>query len=225
MKIKILPLLILTSIICSFCMQTKKKIVFFGDSITEAGVQSQGYITKLGETLQKNNLSGELIGAGIGGNKVYDLYLRMEDDVLSKKPDAVVIWVGVNDVWHKRSFGTGTDADKFEGFYSAIIKKLKDRNIEVYLCTPAVIGEKWDCTNELDGELNSYSAIIRNLAQKNNCALIDLRKEFLDYLKNNNADNKSKGILTTDGVHLNTTGNSFVAEKMYKALKQGFIHP
>jgi isoamyl acetate esterase len=227
MKIKILPLLLLTSIICSFCMQTKKKIVFFGDSITEAGVQPQGYITRLGELLDKNNLGNryELTGAGIGGNKVYDLYLRMEDDVLSKKPDAVVIWVGVNDVWHKRSFGTGTDADKFEGFYKALIKKLKDKKIEVFLCTPAVIGEKWDCTNELDGELNSYSAIIRGLAQKNNCTLIDLRKEFLDYLKANNPDNKSKGILTTDGVHLNAAGNNFVAEKMYKVLREGFIHP
>jgi lysophospholipase L1-like esterase len=208
-------------------MQTKKKIVFFGDSITEAGVQPEGYITKLGQTLDKNNLGNqyELTGAGISGNKVYDLYLRMEDDVLSKKPDAVVIWVGVNDVWHKRSFGTGTDADKFEKFYNAIIKRLKDKNIDVYLCTPAVIGEKWDCTNELDGEMNSYSSIIRGIAQKNNCKLIDLRKEFLDYLKANNPVNKSTGILTTDGVHLNALGNSFVAEKMYRVLSHNFIQP
>ncbi|WP_315822065.1 hypothetical protein [Paraflavitalea speifideaquila] len=44
----------------------------------------------------------ELIGAGIGGNKAYDLYLRMEEDVLAKDPNTVVIWVGVNDVWHKK---------------------------------------------------------------------------------------------------------------------------
>ena len=227
MKHNILPLLIFTCVLCSFCMQTKKKIVFFGDSITEAGVQPQGYITKLAQTLDKDRLGNryELVGAGIGGNKVYDLYLRLEDDVLSKKPDAVVIWVGVNDVWHKRSFGTGTDADKFEKFYTALIKKLKERNIDVFLCTPAVIGEKWDCTNELDGELNSYSAIIRDLAQKNHCPLIDLRKEFLDYLKTNNPDNKSRGILTTDGVHLNAAGNNFVAEKMYRVLSHDFIQP
>lgn len=227
MKQKILPLLFLTSILCSFCMPPKKKIVFFGDSITEAGVQPQGYITKLAQLLDKNNLGDrhELVGAGIGGNKVYDLYLRMEDDVLSQKPDAVVIWVGVNDVWHKRSLGTGTDADKFEKFYTAILRKLKEKNIEVFLCTPAVIGEKWDCTNELDGELNSYSAIIRNLARKNQCTLIDLRKEFLDYLRANNPDNKSRGILTTDGVHLNTAGNDFVAEKMYRILSHHLIQP
>lgn len=131
----------------------KKKIVFFGDSITEAGAQPTGFISIMRNTLQQKGLadSYDLIGAGIGGNKVYDLYLRMDDDVLSKKPDIVVIWVGVNDVWHKRSFGTGTDADKFAKFYTAIIKKLKAQNIQVFMCTPAAIGEKTDFTNELDG--------------------------------------------------------------------------
>src|ERR1700741_5134988 len=92
--------------------QEKKRIVFFGDSITQAGVQPKGYITVLGDLLKQKNQAEkyELIGAGIGGNKVYDLYLRMDDDVLAKNPNIVVIWVGVNDVWHKRSYGTGTDA-------------------------------------------------------------------------------------------------------------------
>src|SRR5688572_13504011 len=120
-------------------MQQKKKIVFFGDSITKAGVGPKGYTSKVGEKLAGTGLKDqyELIGAGIGGNKAYDLYLRMDEDVLSKTPDIVVIWVGVNDVWHKRTHGTGTDADKFEKFYVAIIKKLQAKNIKVYVCTPA----------------------------------------------------------------------------------------
>jgi lysophospholipase L1-like esterase len=203
--------------------QTKKKIVFFGDSITQMGVQPDGYITKLNHLLDEKKLSGdyELIGAGIGGNKVYDLYLRMEDDVLAKNPDIVVIWVGVNDVWHKRMFGTGTDADKFEKFYNAIIKKLQNRNIKVFICTPAVIGEKNDFSNELDGDLNKYAGIIRTIARNNNCTLIDLRKGFLDYLKDHNPENKDKGILTTDGVHLSTAGNDMVAQTMFNAIIQG----
>jgi isoamyl acetate esterase len=201
-------------------MQKKQRVVFFGDSITQAGVQPGGYITKLGEMLNQKGLENnfELIGAGIGGNKVYDLYLRMDDDVLSKNPDVVVIWVGVNDVWHKRSFGTGTDADKFEKFYTAIIKKLQQKNIKVVLCTPAAIGEKTDFSNELDGDLNRYSGIIRSLAQKNNCMLIDLRQSFLQYNLANNKENKEQGILTTDRVHLNEKGNYLVAEEMMKVL-------
>jgi isoamyl acetate esterase len=225
MKFKILSLITLTCIICSFTMQTKKKIVFFGDSITEMGVQPEGYITKLSQLFKEKNLDKnyELIGAGIGGNKVYDLYLRLEDDVLSKNPDAVVIWVGVNDVWHKKLALTGTDPDKFEKFYAALIRKFKERNITVLLTTPAAIGERSDCSNEMDGDLNRYSSIIRNLAAKNNCTLVDLRKDFMDNLKTNNPENKDRGVLTTDGVHLNPTGNNFVANKMYDALHKGFI--
>lgn len=200
--------------------QQQQRVVFFGDSITQAGVGPKGYITVLGELLKQKGLDKQyqLAGAGIGGNKVYDLYLRMDEDVLAKNPSTVVIWVGVNDVWHKRSFGTGTDPDKFEKFYNAIIKKLKEKNIRVLLCTPAAIGEKTDFSNELDGDLNKYSGIIRDIAKKNDCALIDLRKAFLNYNLANNPDNKAKDILTTDGVHLNDKGNSFVAEEMLKAL-------
>ena len=199
---------------------TKKHILFFGDSITQAGVSPSGYITVLGQMLTNKGIDKnyQLTGAGIGGNKVYDLYLRMEEDVLAKNPNTVVIWVGVNDVWHKKSHGTGTDADKFERFYDAIIRKLKARNIEVLICTPAAIGEKNDFSNELDGDLNKYSNIIRSIAAKNQCQLIDLRKLFLDYNLQNNPKNTDKGILTSDGVHLNDLGNKLVAEEMAKAL-------
>lgn len=201
-------------------MQQKQKVVFFGDSITQAGVGPNGYITRLGALINKKGLKDqyELIGAGIGGNKVTDLYLRMEDDVLAKNPTTVVIWIGVNDVWHKKTGGTGTDANKFEQFYNAILKKLQAKNIKVILCTPAAIGEKTDFTNELDGDLNKYANIIRNIAAKNNCQLVDLRKAFLAYNLANNAENKDRGILTTDGVHLNEKGNLFVAEEMMKVL-------
>lgn len=200
-------------------MQQKQKIVFFGDSITAAGVSPTGYITVLGNLIAQKGLKDqyELIGAGIGGNKVYDLYLRMEDDVLAKNPSTVVIWIGVNDVWHKKN-GTGTDAPKFEQFYNAIIKKLQAKNIKVILCTPATIGEKTDFSNEQDGDLNKYANIVRAVAAKNNCPLIDLRKTFLAYNLANNPENREKGILTADGVHLNEKGNSLVADEMLKML-------
>ncbi|WEK33750.1 MAG: GDSL-type esterase/lipase family protein [Candidatus Pseudobacter hemicellulosilyticus] len=200
--------------------QQKERIIFFGDSITQAGTGPSGYITILGKVLEQKGLADkyELIGAGIGGNKIYDLYLRVEEDVLAKKPNTVVIWVGVNDVWHKQSSGTGTDADKFEKFYTALIKKLQAQNIKVILCTPAAIGERTDFTNQLDGDLNKYAQLIRNLAAANKTGLVDLRKTFLDYNLSNNPRNEEKGILTSDRVHLNDKGNNLVAEEMFKGI-------
>jgi len=225
MKITLPVFLALSLLFSGFTMQTKKKIVFFGDSITQAGAGPDGYIKKMDSILAANKQSAnyELIGAGISGNKVYDLYLRMEADVLAKNPDAVVIYIGINDVWHKRTSGTGTDPDRYERFYNAIIKKLKERNITVYLCTPSVIGEKIDFTNQLDGDLNQYAVLVQKIAKANSCTVIDLRQAFLEHLKKNNLDNKERGILTTDGVHLNREGNIFVAQQMYNTLNKDFI--
>src|SRR6202012_1726494 len=137
-------LLLLTPLVLLSAFRPKsQKVIFFGDSITYMGAKPGGYITRMKDALdKKNNTDYELVGAGIGGNKVYDLYLRMDDDVLAQNPDIVFIYIGVNDVWHKASYGTGTDADKFEKFYTAIINKFLDRHIKVYLVTPAVIGER-----------------------------------------------------------------------------------
>ncbi len=207
---------------CAFAPQKKTKVIFFGDSITELGVKPGGYVTRVDSMCKLEGKADQydFVGSGISGNKVYDLYLRMEDDVLSKNPDVVVIYVGVNDVWHKTLLGTGTDADKFEKFYYAILKKLKDRNIKAILCTPAVVGEKTDFSNPLDGELNRYSNIIHDIAKKSKLPLIDLRQKFLEYYKTNNPENKEKDILTYDKVHLNAKGNQLVAEAMWKAVKE-----
>lgn len=201
-------------------LQKRKTVVLFGDSITQAGVNPGGYV-RIMDTLLKAGKYGtdyELIGAGIGGNKIYDLYLRMEEDVLAKKPHIVVIYVGVNDVWHKQSYGTGTDPDKFVKFYQAMLDIFKAAGIKTIVCTPAVIGERTDHSNQLDGDLNQYSNMIRELAQKNGLQLVDLRKAFLEYNKKNNPQNKAEGILTTDRVHLNLAGNRLVAEKIVEQL-------
>ncbi len=221
---KLLPVLLSCILIGASLPQKKKKVIFFGDSITELGIKNDkytGYIIQMENIIsaEKMETRYELVGSGISANKVYDLYLRLENDVLSRDPDIVVIYVGVNDVWHKTLLGTGTDADKFEKFYQAILKKLKEKNIQVVLCTPAVVGEKNDMSNPLDGDLNRYSNIIREIARKNRLPLVDLRKKFQEYLKEHNPNNEEKNILTYDKVHLNNKGNQLVAELMWKAIR------
>ncbi len=201
--------------------EKKKKVLFFGDSITQMGVNKGGYIDILNNNLQQWGKAGQydIIGAGIGGNKIYDLYLRMEKDVLAQHPDVVVIFVGVNDVWHKSSFGTGTDYDKFGIFYDAVVKKIQAQGAKVIVVTPAAIGERNDYSNSQDGDLNIYSNWIRKYAADNALGLVDLRKIFHEYSLVHNPENNEKGILTTDRVHLNEKGNQLVAAEMWKAIQ------
>ena len=98
-------------------------------------------------------------------------------------------------------------------------KKLQDKNIKVMVCTPSVIGEKNDNSNQQDGDLNQYSTIIRAIAKDLSLLVCDLRNAFSSYLKTNNPGNAEKGILTADRVHLNEKGNLFVAMEMWKGLQ------
>src|SRR5262249_44270418 len=78
------------------------RIIFLGDSITQSGAGPKGYVTLVKSALKKDQaeLKVEVIGAGISGNKVPDLQKRLKRDVIDKKPTVVVIYIGINDVWH-----------------------------------------------------------------------------------------------------------------------------
>jgi isoamyl acetate esterase len=198
-----------------------ERIVFLGDSITAGGVSKNGYVTLIKKHLAEKHadLGITIIGAGVSGNKVPDLQKRLERDVLAKKPTIVVIYIGINDVWHGESNpANGTSKEKFEAGLKDIITKITDAGARVVLCTPSVIGEKTDASNGLDAKLDEYSDISRKVAKDTKVQLCDLRKAFVEHLKTNNPKNAASGILTGDRVHLNAAGNELVAATMLKSL-------
>ena len=222
-------ILILFVIAMVSCTSSNKKVVFLGDSITQNAVnysdKFKGFISLLGENVDQNT---ELIGKGIGGDKVSDLLTRYRDDVIKLNPDMVFIYIGINDVWHKYDYGTGTDIDLYENGLRQIITDLKENGVEVILCTPTVIGEnkgEFTLVNQfkdietmeiMNNDLDDYSDIIRKLSREFDTKLLDLRKIFMQYISENNPENKSKGVLTTDGVHLNNIGSKLIADEMIK---------
>ena len=209
------------------CNQNVKQVVFLGDSITQNAVINsenfKGYITLIQEEVDENI---KLIGRGISGDKVSDLLTRYKEDVLKLNPDIVFIYIGINDVWHKYDFGTGTDIDLYENGLRKIISDVKNQGAKVVLCTPTVIGENSgefrlgnqfkdvETMEKMDQDLDDFSDIIRKLSSEYNTELVDLRRVFKQYISENNPENKAKGILTTDGVHLNNEGSKLIAENM-----------
>jgi len=199
------------------------RIVFLGDSITQGGGGAAGYITVFKKTLdeKQKDLAIETVNAGISGNKVPDLQRRVDKDVVARKPNLVFIYIGINDVWHGEKDPTrGTSKDKFEAGLKEVIGKITATGSKVIVCTPTVIGEKKAGANSLDKQLDEYADVSRRVAKEMNLPLCDLRKAFVEHLKANNADDKEKGILTTDRVHLNAAGNKLVAETMLKMVGQ-----
>ena len=209
------------------------KVIFLGDSITQAGESEEGegtykgFITSLKENVGQEM---ELINKGISGNKVPDLLLRYKNDVLDLKPNIVFIYIGINDVWHKYDWGSGTDIDIYENGLRKIISEIKTTGAKIILCTPTVIGENIgefklvnnfkyiETADIMNNDLDAFSDVVRNLSSEFNTELLDLRKKFKDYISKNNMENLSKGILTYDGVHLNNEGNKLIADEMIKFL-------
>jgi len=222
-----LPFLLFIGLLLAFTSAPKTKtVVFFGDSITQAGVKPGGYIDVLNQKLAEKGKSSQynLVGAGIGGNKVPDLQKRLATDVLAKKPDLVFIYIGINDVWHYshpccKDKAGGTPIEQYEAGLKDIINQIKATGAKVVLCTPSVIGEKPDGTNAEDAMLDQYADVSRKVARETKVKLCDLRTAFIQHLKEKNTENAEQGVLTTDRVHLNNAGNQFVAEQMLAYLK------
>lgn len=203
----------------SACQPQKKRVVFFGDSITQAGNEPGGYIDLLRQQMDTSRY--ELIGAGISGNKVPDLQQRLQKDVLSKSPNVVVIYIGINDVWHFYKFEgtTGTEKDVYEMGLRALIQDITATDSEVILATPTVIGEDPDSQEEVNQQLQAYAEIVRQIADEMDVSLCDLRVNISEYLRENNTAKQYEGILTTDGVHMNEQGNKFLADQLQSCIQ------
>ncbi len=200
-----------------------ERIVFLGDSITQLGVKPNGYVTLIRDSLRQEHegMNIEVIGAGVSGNKVPDLQKRLQKDVLDKHPTLVVVYIGINDVWHWVTPGLkGTTKEDYEAGLKDIIASIHNAGARVVLCTPSVIGEKNDGSNPEDRMLEEYSDISRRVAKETGSTLCDLHKAFGAYLRDHNPGNDEKGILTVDRVHLNDQGNRFVEEEILKTLNQ-----
>jgi lysophospholipase L1-like esterase len=224
-------ILVVACLLCAGTSHAKEplkkddRIVFLGDSITALGMRPTGYVTLTSKAIAKAhpNLNIEVIGAGIGGHKVPDCQRRLDADVLQKSPTIVVIYIGINDVWHwthprvVARGKKGTTTEEFEGGLKDMIKKINGVGARVILCTPTVIGEKTD-GNPQDEMLDQYSKISRKVAKETGSQLLDLRIAFKAYLKQHNAKNATQGILTKDTVHMNDAGNRLLSQLVLDAL-------
>ena len=204
------------------------RVLFLGDSITDAGGISRdwsaepfdgpGWLSHISrQAANRPDLQLQLVNRGIGGNRVPDLLARLQADVLDADPSVVVLYIGINDVWHTTS-GAGTQEDDYTHGLAELVRTLGAAGIRVLLCTPSVIGEKTEGENDLDDLLTRYTAISRNTAMELGVPLCDLSAAFRAWLSSHNSGNVGSGLLTTDGVHLTDEGNRLLADTVAEAL-------
>jgi len=73
-----------------------KRMVCHGDSLTEGADIEPAYRWP---SLLENALNIEVVNTGIGGDTTGGLMSRFPTDVVSRKPDTVILMGGTNDLW------------------------------------------------------------------------------------------------------------------------------
>ncbi len=233
-----LALCLFTSITASaqdreLLVKAGEKIAFMGDSITAGGVRKNGYVTLVMDALNKEGLNLTHIPAGKSGNRSPDMLARLDESVIDKDPDWMVLSCGVNDVWH---FTLRLGKRTFEGVppedYKANIRKMLERaeaaGIKVMILTSTMIGE--DPEKETNKKLIPYNEFLREIARKKGLPLADLSKHMQAALKEiPDEEGKArmfgepgyarniKNKLTTDGCHMNKLGNIMMAKGVLRA--------
>lgn len=151
------------------------KILFFGDSITDAnrdretdcGLRSYGVgfvRTIAGKLLFDEPTGYTIINRGVSGNRIVDLYARIKKDLWNETPDFLSILIGVNDIWHEIAHQNGVDLARFERIYRSIIEETQERlpNIKILLCEPFVLlGAATQDVYERFLELKEYAKIVK----------------------------------------------------------------
>ncbi|MGT2785668.1 SGNH/GDSL hydrolase family protein [Streptococcus merionis] len=201
-------------------------IVFFGDSITEWGRDTDdvtslghGYVSHVASQLATHYPQAQFkfYNQGIGGDKVDDLNARIKD-CLDLKPTALILMVGLNDVWHnvgQKSFGNQVEQDRFEAAYRKLLTSLQTAGLQrILVVEPFVLPYPLD-RQTWRVDLDPKIQIIRRLVQVFNLELIPL-----DGLLNEQAILHSAQYYTgDDGVHPTLAGAAFIGNEILKRLQ------
>lgn len=193
-----------------------KKILFFGDSITDGNRDykdkkslGNGYVKYIADKTDDVTI----INRGINGERVRDLLIRLEQDVLDERPDIVTIFIGINDTWRKFDDGDETTSELFYRDYSELIRRIQANGSRVILMSPYLleIDEVFYTWRE---DLNPKIKIVEQLAKDYGCLFIPLDSIMQGY-----ANLFGKKELAYDGVHPSEKGIEIIASTWLTYLK------
>ena len=202
----------------------KIKILFQGDSITDAGRDKRNYhdmgwgYPKYASALIAEahpELDIEFINFGISGNRTCQLFDRLYPDAIAFQPDVISILIGINDIWHRYGNDkiTTTDA-QLELNYRSILERIKkETNAKIIILAPYLL----DCDDKehMREDLKTVLPIVRKLADEYADAYVPLDELFDEALKTQPAPQYYSG----DAVHPNENGARFIAEHYAKAIE------
>ena len=178
-----------------------KKILFFGDSITNAGFgtskPSLSFAYKIGEKLNMQS-----INQGIPGSKMHTDGLNRVDTDIVCDPNFIFILYGANDI------GNSVSVEDFKSSYDLCIKNIKSKLLDCKIFIGTMIKRSDESSISLT--FNSYQEAIKEVCKSNDCILIDTYEAIPD----------SSNIYYVDGIHPNDLGHEKISEFVANNIKK-----
>ena len=205
-------------------LQPGAKILFQGDSITDAGrgLDQQydmgfGYPHLVSAWLSARYPGRNLmfINRGIGGHRVCDLEARWSQDCVDLRPDWVSILIGINDTWRRYDSGAISEVVDFEASYRRILDRVKNEtHARLIILEPFVLPTPPDRAmwrEDLDPKIQA----VRRVANDYDALYIPLDGIFASA-----SAYKEPSFWAADGVHPTPAGHALIAQSWIKAVEE-----
>ena len=205
-----------------------KKILFQGDSFTDAGRDREnpsdvgtGYVNliaaELGYTVPQQFV---IENRGIAGDRSLDMLARWNNDCLKLAPNYLSILIGVNDVWHGIVCNNGIPADRYEVFLRMMLDDVREQlpDTKVIIMEPFITygtstDRAWECfRSEIDKRIET----VRRLAAEYGIGCVRLQEEF-----ERAADIAPAENWTLEGVHPTPAGSTVIKNAWLKLFNNG----
>ena len=192
---------------------TPERLVFVGDSITDAGRDrddaaslGDGYVGLVARDLP----DAQVLNLGIGGDRAVDLEARWDRDVAGTAPDVLTLYVGVNDTWRRFDNDDPTTAEAFEATYRRLLDRVPG-SPRLVLVEPYLLPVRDEQHAWLD-DLADKRDVVTRLAAETGAALVPLHG-----LLTRAAEGAGAASLAPDGVHPTPAGTRIIADAWLRA--------
>lgn len=203
----LLALLLHLTCVAAVAAAQPASVVCFGDSITK-----RGYPAILGDLLDVRS-----VNAGVAGHNTAQALRRLTKDVLSEKPDVVVVFFGTNDlrVDSERAY---VPVAEYTRNLESIVAACEGVNARVVMCTLPPIDEApyfkrhersdFDGAGGLSSLVQQYREAARTVAETHGLPLVDLFG-LLEL---------EPQWMSPDGVHPSPEGCALIAKHVSRAV-------
>jgi len=209
-------------------VQPGRKLLFVGDSITDAGraqpageglfgALGTGYVNQVDSLLQAVHPERRIrvVNQGTSGNTVVDLRDRWDRDVAGHSPQWLSVMIGINDVW--RQFDAPLRPEShvlpkdYQAVYSELLARTRPGLEGLVLMTPFVIES--NRSDAMRARMDEYGQIVFDLAKQHDAILVDTQAAFDAALAHHHAT-----FYAWDRIHPTPVGTMVIARAFLNAI-------